>query len=151
MGGDAHYFARVNSQIDPEAGLATVQTLFTNRIRGGATYCAACNNGFQALGSDCAKEAGWRIACAQYVDTTSPLYNTRTIAFVHDEFILEVPDGPSAHDAAYELARLMREGANTYLPDVPIPARKMKPLLMRQWSKKARPTFDEEGRLVPWQ
>lgn len=145
-----HYFARINALMDPEAGLAKVESLFTQRIRGGATYCAACNNGFQGLGSDCAKEAGWRIAEAQYVDTRSPLYNSRTIAFIHDEFIVECADDSRAHDVACELARIMREGANKYLPDVPIPASKMKPLLMRQWSKKAKPTRNSEGRLIPW-
>jgi DNA polymerase-1 len=44
----------------------------------------------------------------------------------------------------------MVEGANQYLPDVPIPMRKMEPVLMRRWSKKAEPRFDAEGRLTPW-
>ena len=145
-----HYFARINGLMDPAAGLATVESLFTQRIRGGASYCAACNSGFQGLGSDCAKEAGWRLAEAMYVDTKSPLYNSRIIAFIHDEFIVECADDANAHDVAMELGRLMREGANKYLPDVPIPASKMKPLLMRQWSKKAKPTRNTEGRLIPW-
>ncbi len=146
-----HYFARISRLMDPVAKVAKVESLFTQRIRGGATYCAACNSGFQGLGADCAKEAGWRVAQAQYVDTSSPLYNTRTVAFIHDELILEVPDTDRAHDAATELARLMREGANKYLPEVPFPANKIKPLLMRHWSKKAKPTFNPEGRLIPWQ
>lgn len=145
-----HYFARVNALMDREANVATVESLFTQRIRGGATYCAACNNGFQGLGSDCAKEAAFLIAWAQYVDTTSPLYNTRTIAFIHDQFILECNDDDRAHDVAMELGRLMREGANVYLPDVPIPEKKMKPLLMERWSKKAKQTFNEKGRLTTW-
>jgi DNA polymerase-1 len=86
------------------------------------------------------------------VDQASPLFNARIVAFIHDEFIAEVDDAPSAHDAAHELARLMVEGANVYLPDVPIPLSKMEPLLMRRWSKKAEPRFSTEGgRLVPWE
>ncbi len=147
-----HYFARVNALCDNESGKAFVETLFTKRFRGDASYCAACNNGFQALGVDCAKEAGWRIAKAQYVEEDSPLFNTRTVAFVHDEFIGEVVDEPqAAHAAGYELARLMREGANKYLPDVPIPMSKMKPVLMRRWSKDAETVHDANGCLVPWQ
>ncbi|MBX3215224.1 MAG: hypothetical protein KF850_24525, partial [Labilithrix sp.] len=146
-----HYFARINALCDNAANRAVVETLFTKRIRGNATYCAACNNGFQALGADCAKNAGWRIARAAYVDQASPLFNARIVAFIHDEFIAEVDDAPSAHDAAHELARLMVEGANVYLPDVPIPMSKMEPLLMRRWSKKAEPRFGKEGRLVPWE
>ncbi len=143
------YFARVNDLVDQNTGKAFIESLFTKRYRGGASYCAACNNGFQALGSDCAKEAAWRICRAQYVERESPLFNTRTTAFVHDEFVGECPE-EKLHDAGYELARLMREGANVNLPDVPIPASKMKPVGMRRWSKKAKPVFSPEGRLVPW-
>jgi DNA polymerase I len=145
------YFARVNALCDNDSNRATVETLFTKRTRGNATYCAACNNGFQALGADCAKNAGWLIAKAAYVDIASPLFNARPVAFVHDEFIAEVVDGPRAHDAAFELARLMVKGANVYLPDVPIPMSKMEPTLMRRWSKNAVQCWDEKGRLIPWE
>lgn len=156
------YFKRVRDLCDNDSNLATAVTLFTNRTRGRATYCATANNGFQAMGADCAKEAAWRIARAQYVGTPSlswekanpgtlsPLFNARGVAFVHDEFISEVPDNDTAHDAAYEQAALMVEGANIYLPDVPIPMSKMEPLLMRRWAKSAVSTFDASGRLIPW-
>ncbi len=145
-----HYFARVGALCDTPDGRATVESLFTKRIRGGASYCAACNNGFQALGSDAAKLACWNITRELYINSSSPLFGSRLVAFVHDEFIIETNDGPTAHDAATELARLMCDGANVYLPDVPIKVSKMKPLLMRRWSKKAKPVF-KEGRLVPWE
>lgn len=142
------YFARINRLcID---GRADVESLFTERFRGGATYCAACNSGFQGLGADCAKNSAWEITKAEYVHSASPLFNGRIVAFVHDEFIVEVDDNEKAHDAALELARIMVEGANKFLPDVPIPLSKMKPLLMRRWSKKAKQVRDEEGRLIPW-
>ncbi len=147
------YFARIKSlgPAYPERYTATVESLFTHRIRGGATYCAASNNGFQALGADCAKNAAWLICCAQYNDPASPMFNSRTVAFVHDEFVGETQDTPQAHDVAHELARLMVAGANVYLPDVPIPLKKMKPLLMRRWSKLAEPQNDSTGRLIPWE
>ena len=85
-----------------------------------------------------------------YVEEDSPLFGSRLPGFVHDEFIGETDDTPRAHDAAYEMARLMVEGANIYLPDVQIKMSKMEPLLMRRWSKKAEPRFDENKRLVPW-
>lgn len=143
------YFARVNALFGDDVERASIETLFTERVRGGATYCAACNNGFQALGVDCAKAALTLVAEAEYVDARSPLYNSRTVAFVHDEIIAETDDAPGAHDAAFELARLMAEGANRYLPNVPIPMSKMEPTLMRAWSKEAKQIF-EGGRLVPW-
>lgn len=146
-----HYFARINALCDTPDGRANVETLFTKRMRGGASYCAACNNGFQALGSDCAKSAGWIISRSLYANTSSALFNSRLVAFVHDEFIVETDDGPGAHEAAFELARLMCEGANEYLCDVPVTLAKMKPLLMRRWSKKAKQILSKEGRLVAWQ
>lgn len=145
------YFARLKRRIDEETGRVDVESLFTRRFRGSATFCAACNSGFQGLGADCAKNAAWLITRAAYVVSESALFNARVVAFVHDEFILEVDDDASASDAAVELARLMIEGANVYLPDVPIPMAKMEPLLMRRWSKKAEPRKDEKGRLIPWE
>lgn len=144
------YFEHVNELCQNASGRAMVETPFTKRWRGNATYCAACNNGFQAPGSDCAKEAGWRIAKAQYTQPESPLFGSRTVAFVHDEFIGECVDDDRAHDVAFEAARLMVEGANIYLPDVPIPMSKMEPTLMRRWSKNAVQVFDARGRLQPW-
>ncbi len=144
------YFARINRLVAGD-GRANVESLFTQRHRGGATYCAACNSGFQGLGADCAKNAAWIISQAAYVSSESPIFNARIVAFVHDEFILEVRDDEHASDAAEELARLMVRGANVYLPDVPIPESKMEPLLMRRWSKSAEPKRDAKGRLIPCQ
>lgn len=146
------YFARVNGLCNEDTGRAFIETLWTKRYRGGASYCAACNNGFQALGVDCAKEAGWRIAQAQYTwgGAHGGLWNTRTVAFVHDEFVLECLDDERAPDAAHALADAMHAGANLYLPNVPIPRAKLEPFLMRRWSKKAKPVHDANGRLIPW-
>src|ERR1700722_10124079 len=143
-----HYFARVNAMCETASRKAFVETLFHKAFRGDATYCAACNNGFQALGADCAKEAAFRIATAQYVGP-SGLYGTRTVAFVHDEFVIEA-DARQAHEAGECLADVMVSGANVYLPDVPIPRSKCKPVAMLRWSKKAAPRYDASGRLVPW-
>jgi DNA polymerase-1 len=144
-----HYFARINALCDNDSGKASVESLFTKRFRGGASYCAACNNGFQGLGADCAKEAAWRICHAQYNEPSSALYNTRAVAFVHDEFVCEALESV-AHDAAQALGDVMVAAANIYLPDVQIPRAKVKPLLMRRWSKDAKPVLGSDGRLVPW-
>jgi DNA polymerase family A len=143
------YFARVNAMFGDDVERASTCTLFTERWRGGATYCACCNNGFQALGVDCAKAALCLVGEAEYCDTASPLFGSRTVAFVHDEIIVETDDGPRAHDVALELARLMVQGANQYLPDVPMALSRFEPTLMRAWSKDAKQVF-VEGRLIPW-
>ncbi len=142
------YFARINALCENGDGKAVVETLFTKRSRGGASYCAAANNGFQGLGSDCAKEAAWRICCEQYNEPTSALYNTRTVFFVHDEFGIESPLD-RIHESGIRLGDVMVEGANKYLPDVPISRAKVKPVAMLRWSKKAKPVFDVDGRLIP--
>jgi hypothetical protein len=144
------YFKRISAQGDSsDDGLANVVTLFTERHRGRATYCARSNNGFQALGADCAKNAVWRVAEAQYAINDHPLFNTRTVAFVHDEIIGEV-QVHRAHEAAYALGRMMADAANEFLPDVPIPYEKMQPTLMKRWSKKAEQRFDQSGQLIAW-
>jgi DNA polymerase-1 len=144
-----HYFARIGAMFNDDVHRASVETLFTERRRGGASYCAACNNGFQALGVDCAKAALCLVGEAEYCDRSSPLYGSRTVAFVHDEIIAETDDTPAAHDAAFALAECMVKGANRYLPDVPILMSKMEPTLMRAWSKEAKQVW-KDGRLVPW-
>lgn len=143
------YFARVNAMFGKCDQRCSIETLFTQRLRGGATYCAACNNGFQALGVDCAKAALCLVAEQEYVGP-GPLFGSRTVAFVHDEIIAEAPDDERAHDAAYELARLMVVGANRFLPDVPMRIERMEPTLMRVWSKEAKQVFDDRKRLIPW-
>lgn len=165
------HFEQAAALCEAGGGLGRVVVPFTGFHRGGTTFCATCNTPFQGLGAACAKEAGWLICKAQYIGTpsrrfleslppaaragaVSPLFNARSVAMVHDEYIAEVDEAPTPvgdiHDAAMELAALMVEGANKYLRDVMIPIEKMEPLAMRRWSKKAEPILNEEGRVIPW-
>jgi DNA polymerase-1 len=144
------FFKHVGDLCDNARGEATILQLRSNRIRGGTPYTAACNTYFQGLGSDATKAAGFAIAKACYVDRASPLFGSRIVNYVHDEFILETDDTPAAHDAAHELSRIMREAANVWLPSVPFAAPDPEPLLMRVWSKDAAAVTDAAGRLVPW-
>ena len=144
------HFDRIRQLTNNADKRAMVETLFTGRWRGQATYCATANNGFQALGADIAKHAVWKVAEAQYTLRSSPLYNTRTVAFVHDQIVIEVRDDANAHDAAYELARVMVAAANEFLPDIPMALEKLEPALMKRWSKKAKSVFGPNGRLIAW-
>lgn len=141
------FFKHVGELVDEDTGEAVVEQLFSQRWRGGAHYTAACNTYFQGLGADAAKRALYLVSRACYAETGSVLYGSRPVNFVHDEIILETDDVPGAHDVAMELARVMILGANEFLPDVPA---RIKPLLARCWSKKAKPVF-KNGRLVPWE
>ena len=119
-------------------------------MRGKCRYTQACNSLFQGLGADATKAAGFLVSYACYVDQDSPLFGCRLVNFVHDEFIVEVPE-ERGHECAMELARLMVEGAKPWLPDVP--PKVSEPMLMRYWSKKAKQVWKDGikgGRLVPW-
>lgn len=146
------YFKYIDTLQDEE-GFFRVQHLFTNRLRSKIFYCVACNSYFQGLGADAAKAAGYLIARACYYDRSSPLFGCRIVNFIHDEWILEVPDDSEtgwskATAAGNELARLMVEGAAPFVPDVPMGA---EPQLMRRWSKKAKRLVNEStGNLIPW-
>jgi DNA polymerase I-like protein with 3'-5' exonuclease and polymerase domains len=91
----------------------------------------------------------FNVAREQYTEPESALYGSRSINFVHDEIIAEVPDDPDIADAAARrLAEVMEETAEPWTPHVPV---KASPTLMRCWSKKAKELHDEQGRLVPWE
>lgn len=139
------YFALVGRMTDNPASAAMVRQLRSGRWRGGANYTAACNGFFQGLGADATKAAGWAVARAQYVERHSPLFGTRTVAYVHDELIGEALEA-RGHEAAVELERVMIAEASKWIPDVSISA---PPLLMRYWSKDAH-AIVRDGRLVPW-
>lgn len=137
------FFDHVNRQGD------TVEQLFSRRIRGGCTYCSACNTYFQGLGADASQYAGWLITKECFLGP-GPLFGSRVVNYIHDEFHVETPLGPCAHDAAMRVSELMMQGANVYLPDVPYKPGEIEPLLMSRWSKGAKPVKDEKGRLIPW-
>ncbi|MHB8387576.1 MAG: DNA polymerase [Acidiferrobacteraceae bacterium] len=140
------FFQHVGELVDEDTGEALVKQIFSDRLRGGCHYTAACNTYFQGLGADAAKRAAYLVSRACYSQPDSVLYGSRPVNFVHDEVILETDDVPGAHEVAMELGRIMVQGANEFLPDVPA---RVEPLLARCWSKKAKPVY-VEGRLVPW-
>ncbi len=144
------YFKKIASDLrldDNGEEVATVEQLFSARIRGGARYTAACNSLFQGLAADLAKVACYELAKACYVPGHNPiLYGSRPVVFVHDETICEHPI-ETAHERALEQARIMVEAGKAFCPDVPL---KAEPALMVHWSKDAVAVYDENKRLIPW-
>jgi len=136
------FFAYVTQLVDNDEPVVLPYSGFQ---RGRATYCAACNTFFQGPGATIAKDAGWRVMKACYLDQESPLFGARIVNFVHDEFILEVNEG-TEHESAEELKRLMLAGAAPWLRHVKI---KVEAVAMRRWSKEAKRVF-KEGRLIAW-
>jgi hypothetical protein len=139
------YFDWINSLLHGSER-TTITQFVSNRVRGNVGYCDCANGFFQALLADAAKHAGFYVARACYAEPSSPLYGSRMVNFVHDEWITEVPED-RAHWAAIEQARIMHERAAAFIPDV---TPQVEPLLARRWSKKAEPVY-REGLLVPWE
>jgi hypothetical protein len=138
------YFDYISSLVG-QGDWGTVQHLFSQRLRAGVPYTVACNSFFQGLAADCAKHAGFNLAVACYVDTSSPLYGCRIVNFIHDEFILEVPIA-RAHECSMEVVRIMEESGKLWCPDV---SPRAEPALMHRWRKAAEPVW-ANGRLIPW-
>ena len=139
------YFDHVGSCTDGD-GWHWVKQLRAERLRSRTTYTSACNSYFQGLAADGAKAAAYAVARAQYNEPESPLFGARSVAFIHDEIIMEVAED-RAHGAALELSEVMEREFNRFVPDVPTAA---EPTIMRWWSKAAKPVWTDDGRLVPW-
>ena len=140
------YFAHINRIVGESSG-GTLTQYISGRRRGGPTYCQACNSFFQGLVADGALAATWRVSSECYVDKRSALYGSRIVAFVHDEILIEAPEG-QASEAADRLAVVMVEQMKRYIPDVAVVAG---PALMRRWEKGAETVRDASGRLVVWE
>jgi DNA polymerase-1 len=132
---------------DGDRAQTTVTQLFSGRRRGGTAYTDRANTIFQGLGADATKRALWLLTRACHTQRDHILFGCRPAMYVHDEFLLEVPDDDLAHDRAQALKALMIEGANEFLPDCPATT---EPLLMAFWSKEAQPLYDKHGRLQVW-
>jgi DNA polymerase I-like protein with 3'-5' exonuclease and polymerase domains len=142
------FFAMVKGLKLPGTNLYNVVQPWSGRLRAGATFNAACNSFFQGLGADVAKVAGWKIFKACYVDRSSPLFGSRPVLFVHDQFLIETLEAQAAAAAA-ETERLMNEAGREVLPDVPV---KCEPILARRYSKTAEKKIDPlTGSLTAWE
>ena len=82
-----------------------------------------------------------------HTDRESALWGSHAVAFIHDEIIIESPEGKAA-EAADRLSEVMVCEMAKWLPDIPVQAEAH---LMDRWHKDAGPVRDTEGRLVLWQ
>ncbi len=125
----------MGTQIIPKSGFC----------RGGVGYSDAANGYFQTLAAHASKAAFYEVCRKAYSDQESWLYGSRPVAFVHDEIIVEVPE-EVGHETAMELKDTMEKVMSRWTPDVPTSA---SPTLMRCWSKKAEPVYNND-RMVAW-
>jgi len=123
-----------------------IELPYSGLLRAKATYCSACNFGFQALGAVVAKHAYWLLTRECYAVPSSPLYGARIPNFIHDEFLIEVRE-ERAREAAVRTTALMNQAGREILPDCPV---KTKTKLVRRWSKTAKRLVNEKGELEIW-
>lgn len=144
------YFRVISSLVrgfdDKGNGIGDIEQFVSGRIRGRARYTAMANGFFQALAADGAKAAVYRLAKACYL-TNGELFGSRSVAFIHDEVIMEHPEDTASERAGVQ-ARIMCEEMQHVVPDVKITA---SPALMRCWYKGADAVYDSKNNLVPWE
>lgn len=117
----------------------------TGYRRAGLTYTSGANHWFQHLCAAGAKSALFHVAMACF-RPSGPLAGCRPWAFVHDEIVLECPEGRH-QEAAKALETIMVECFSRYCPDVPV---RVEALAARRWSKDAKPVW-KHGRLEVWE
>ena len=140
------YFKWINAQQSDVDGKFYITQPVSGRLRGGMTYCQACNTTFQGLASDGAKAALFAVVRECYIGSLRGSY---VVNFVHDELILEVPDDANEMDrVANSVSAIMAREFNKFVPDCPTEA---EPALARRWSKSMELVRDAQGRITVWE
>jgi len=119
-------------EMPSDPGSYQIKQIFSERMRTGCSFTAACNCTFQGGAADGAKNALFQVQKAQMLDRSSPLFGTPTVNFVHDEIIIEVPKTANYKTCAYALKNIMVNAFNKFTPDVPVRAEAS---VMEYWTK----------------
>jgi DNA polymerase I-like protein with 3'-5' exonuclease and polymerase domains len=110
----------------------------TGRLRGSVPFTAAKNTPFQGLAADGCKQAMWNLTKADY----------RIVAFIHDEFIIELPATADFDAEAATIAGICSDSMQPFVPGIPVPCEFA---ITERWYKAAEAVYDDEGRLKLWQ
>ena len=71
----------------------------------------------------------------------------RIVAFIHDEFIIELNESVDFDHAAPEISRICSESMQPFVPGIPVPCEFA---LCERWHKGAEAVYDENDRLQVW-
>jgi hypothetical protein len=115
---------------------SAVATL-TGRIRGRVRFTQARNTPFQGLAADGAKLALFALVRAGY----------RVVAFIHDEFVIELPEEADHGAEAARIESILNRFMESVTGGVPVDCEYA---LSRRWSKKAKAVFLDD-RLIPYE
>jgi DNA polymerase I-like protein with 3'-5' exonuclease and polymerase domains len=109
----------------------------TGRIRGKVSFTAARNTPFSGLAADGAKLAMWQLLLAGY----------RVVAFVHDEFVIELPRDADHTREAERVNSICCGSMQQLLGDIPVACEYS---LADRWYKQATAVRDGAGNLIAW-
>jgi DNA polymerase I-like protein with 3'-5' exonuclease and polymerase domains len=107
-------------------------------IRGRTTYCQRRNTPFQSCAATGAKIALWKLFRKGY----------RLVAFVHDEFVIELPRDADHTAEAERIDDICCRSMEAVTGKVPIACEYS---LSRRWYKQAEAVFENDGQLVVWE
>jgi hypothetical protein len=140
------YFTYV--KVQTKTGQGTAKQFLSERFRGNIPFTVYANTLFQGLGADVAKAVLWAIQEACYNPALeSPLYGSRMVNFIHDEFLVETALDKGLTDRARALEGLVETASAPWLPDVPIKGAKA--LATMHWSKLAERVV-VDNQLMVW-
>lgn len=127
-----------------EASEALARDLFfgpvvtlTGRLRGKVGFSQSRNTPFQAIAADGAKLALWGLYRAGF----------RSVAFVHDEVVIELPRSANFTEEAKRIDLILCESMQQLTGSIPIACEYA---LSERWYKQAEAVFDDQGRLCLW-
>lgn len=149
------YHQRIGEMCEMGGGVTSIRQFLSNRLRGYVKYTVAANGFVQALTADAFKAALWEVQKRCYLGERlsfghyrpTALTGARVVAPVHDEMVLDILE-LMGHDGALELQKVMVDEYQKYTPDVRIG---VEFAMMRRWRKKAKPVYNEAGRLIPFE
>lgn len=109
----------------------------TGRLRGRVGFSQSRNTPFQAIAADGAKLALWGLYRAGF----------RSVAFVHDEVLIELPRSANHAEEARRIDRILCDSMQQLTGSIPIACEYA---LSDRWYKQAEVVFDDQGRLCLW-
>jgi hypothetical protein len=141
-----------HSWVDGECanGMGQAIHLFSGRVQGLLSPTMMSNTFSQGLGADATKAALYELARVCYVGRGQPLYGSRSVNYVHDDYHVETLE-ENLDAKSEQMADVICTEINKWLPDVPVPRDEMRPIAARRWSKKAKRELNPNGTLAVWE
>jgi hypothetical protein len=123
-------------QLSKDLFFGPVVTL-TGRLRGKVGFSQSRNTPFSGIAADGAKLALWGLYRAGF----------RTVAFVHDEALIELSIDSDHTEAAKRIDRILCESMEQLTGTIPVACEYA---LSDRWYKAAEAVSDDQGRLCLW-